>query len=151
VHKGFNSVVWNWLKGPTITKLDFGNPQTTNITLCVYDYAAGVPHLAATATVPANSTCSGGPCWLEGKVGFRFRDRNASYDGIRSIVMRAGDVSKIAFKSKGSTVPLPTLPLVRAPKVTVQLQRADNPTKCWGADYTASVRNLNFIYKAKNF
>jgi hypothetical protein len=144
-------VAWNWVKGPIVAKADFGNPATTSVSLCVYDYSAGVPRLVMAATVPAGATCGGPSCWYESKVGFRFKDRDARYDGIRSIAIRAGELPKIALKSKSPTVPLPTMPLVQGPAITIQFRRADSSVQCWGADYTTSVRNLPFVFKAKNF
>src|SRR5690606_31621916 len=53
--------------GTLCGKGEFGHVRVDHladeITLCVYDYAAGVPSLAFSASVLAGDVCDGGPCW----------------------------------------------------------------------------------------
>ncbi len=150
VHRVANVTDWKWLKGAT-DKADFGSPATTSLSLCVYDYSAGVPSLVMTASVPAGAMCKGKSCWREVPNGFRYNDGQVQYGGIRNIVLRGGNVSRVTVKGKGPSLLVPPLPLVQGSTVTVQLRRSDSNTSCWGTNYTTNVRNQTTTFKAKNY
>ena len=101
---------WKWLKGLRTTVADFGNPiTTTDYLLCVYD--AGVLKLSALA--PAAGVCHGKPCWkATGPKGFKYKDKDASPDGITLILLKEGTdgKAKILVKGKGTNLQMPTLP-----------------------------------------
>jgi hypothetical protein len=109
-------LVWKWAKG-TATETDLGDPLgTTGFALCVYD-AAG---LAARATVPAGCRSSDEACWKTQRRGFRFSAPDASAEGVRRLVLKAGaGKAKAKLKGDGALLTLPSIPL--AQPVTVQL------------------------------
>jgi hypothetical protein len=127
---------------------DFGDPVAGGNTyqLCIYDGSAGLPVLIGKMAVPGGGSCSGKPCWkaLASK-GFVFKDRAATHDGVRQIVLRAGEAGKgaILVSGAGSGLPLPGpkasgIPYLDAePGVTVQLHESSTGN-CWESSVDAA-------------
>jgi N-acetylneuraminic acid mutarotase len=127
------ALVWDWARGATTAKADFGDPVTSDgYELCVWD-ATG---LAATATAPAGSACPGRTGWRSTGSGFRYRNRARTPDGIASIVLKQGLVdgrARIVVKGKGGLLPIPNLSGLASP-LTVQLRRSGTGP-CWGSQF----------------
>ena len=97
-----DSLVWRWRKGTQTDRVDFGDPpHTTDYALCIYDESGSVPNLVMAAVAPAGGTCVTRPCWKETFVGFRYRDRNKSADGLLSIILRSGRMGRRPSWSRG--------------------------------------------------
>jgi hypothetical protein len=129
---------WSFVNGAATTNADFGDPTTTtSYRLCVYDETAGVPALALSTGIAPGGTCDGKPCWRASKTGFRYRDKSASAEGIRQVVLKSGSAgrSKIQVRAQGDKLALPSLPLAQSPKTTVQLKSSAGT--CWEAAYSA--------------
>jgi hypothetical protein len=127
-----DSLTWKWTKGATTPKSEFGSPNTTtDYAICIYDSERG---LVLAATAPADSTCRGKPCWSENRSGFKYKDPDATPDGLTRIALREGlqpGRARILVRGKGENLPMPTLPLTQP--VTVQL--ANELGACWEATY----------------
>jgi len=136
-----DSLSFSW-RGTTIPVADFGDPTTsTDVRLCVYASAG----LVLDAVAPAASTCDGTPCWVvTNTTGFRYTDPDASSEGLRRVVLRAGTNPKIAVNGRGPRLTPPSLPL--SLPVTAQVQ-AENGN-CWSAEFPAasqSTRGLRAV------
>ena len=113
---GKRTLQWKWDGGNVAT---FGAPDTTTeLALCVYD-ANG--RRMATATKPDAEL------WTDrGDAGLRFKDKDASPSGIRSMQLRPGTGSaRIGIKARG--VDLPAIDTTLTAPVTVQLIGSDTP------------------------
>ncbi len=138
-------VQWKWGRGAATTTGDFGDPTTVDgYRLCAFTEAP-TPVLVFGAAVPAGGLCPAGggskPCWSAkgsppGQRGFRYRDRDATPDGVESALVLPGaaGAAKIQLKGRGGHLVLPGLPL--ALPLRVQLW-ADAGT-CWEARYVAA-------------
>jgi hypothetical protein len=96
--------------------------------------------------------CGGNPCWKAiGERGYKYKDRNATFDGVFTLIAKGGDAgkSKIVLKARGASLPMPALPLDDSSDVTVQLLRDDVGTPCWQAVYPSATANESDGYKAK--
>ena len=130
-------ISWSWNSGSLVDKVDFGSPRTsTDLTLCVID-ASG---LKVSATAPAGGTCGSRACWLENGTGYRYRDGDASPDGLRSVRLKAGSVGRGRVSARGRGAQLSLPPLVLSPPVTVRAVRSDAP-QCWEASFSQPRRN----------
>jgi len=142
-----NRVGWRWTSSGTVGVGDFGSPPTTtDYVLCLYDTAG----LEMTARVPADRRCGTRPCWTAlGTLGFKYRDRAGIPDGVTQALLEAGSAgqARIAFKGKGASLPLPTLPLTTP--VRVQLHQSSS-SACWEATYSLASRNTTSAFKAKS-
>jgi hypothetical protein len=141
-------LTWKWLRGEDTSTADFGNPLGgggTRYLFCLYQDA----DLARSASVPPAGFCDGRPCWkaLSTK-GYRYGNRSGGLSGAKAIVLRegTGDRAKAIVRSQGGPA-LPALP-VTAASLTVQLVRADDPAKCWGTTFTATLTNSSTTYRA---
>ena len=127
--------------GAATTVADFGDPTaTTGYRLCAWDTTGGVPRLVASTGIGAGTTCDGAACWRATRTGFRYKDRSASVEGVRQLVLKAGSAgrSKIQLRAQGAGLALPSLPFAQGPATTVQL-RASNGT-CFESSYGAPAR-----------
>jgi DNA-binding beta-propeller fold protein YncE len=90
------------LAGAT-TQSDFGDPVggSTRYDLCIYSPGGS---LVGEMTVDrAGQTCGTRPCWKPvSTLGYRYTDKNAASDGIKSIVTKGGAVGKGSVKLKGA-------------------------------------------------
>ena len=143
-----DSLLWKWTKGASTSKSDFGQPTTTTgYDLCVYDGPRG---LVLHASIPADGSCNGRPCWTENRSGFRFKDNAGTPDGITRVTLKEGvepGRAKILIKGKGANLDLPALPMTQP--VTVQL--SNSLGVCWEAVYgPPAQRNEAEQYKDKS-
>ena len=129
-----DQVIWKWNKGSRTTVLDFGDPiTTTSYQLCIYDQSG----LKLSANVPADGMCAGKPCWKPiGAKGFKYKDKDATPNGITQVLLKEGPdgKAKILVKGKGANLDDPNLATLAQP-ITVQLQNTDGT--CWEAVYSA--------------
>jgi glucose/arabinose dehydrogenase len=151
-----DKVVWRWLKGPETEQADFGDPTTSSPhALCLY--TGGGTALAMEILVPAGGVCAGKPCWKTIKAGgfggYKYLDRDHTYDGIRVLLLKGGAAgkSKVILVGKDGNLPMPSFPLDQAADVIVQLV---NPLTggCWAQSFapTAIIKNTNEFFKAKS-
>jgi hypothetical protein len=130
-----DQVVWKWSKGAETVVGDLGDPiaGTTGYTLCIYDGdGVGGWRRALRASAPPGGLCHAKPCWRPlGPGGLRYDDRDLTPNGIRSLKIKIGPTGKanIGLKGKGDRLGLPSLPLLQAPTVTVQLRNDEG--LCW--------------------
>ena len=136
---GRDLVSWKWTRGAATALADFGDPSVdTGFALCVYEDQTGfsrVEHVVDSAIEPGG-TCAGLPCWKDaGAKGFRYKDKDATPDGVKRLVLKpgAGGKAKIAAKGVGVGLAQPALPL--APPVRVQLQASNG--ECWESVFEA--------------
>ena len=134
---GKEKIVWKWLKGvQTVDPSALGDPTaSTNYALCLYGFP--VSQLEAPA----------GGKWSASGTGFSYSDSTLSPDGVRKVLLKAGEAGngKAIVKAKGSNIPLPFLPI--ATPLTVQLLNSDG--ECWEAVYGNVLKNTSEVFKAK--
>lgn len=129
-----NRIVWKWNDGEMTSPTDFGDPRTTtSYTVCVYDQDAMAPaglRLMLSATAPAGGN------WSPTSTGYRYKDTTLSPDGLRKILLRAGDdhAAKIVVTGKRDNLDLQSLP-AQVP-VTVQIKASTG--QCWDAVYSTA-------------
>lgn len=135
---------WKWGRGAATTATDFGDPTAaTGYRLCGFRDDAS-PALLFGAAIPAGGQCpatTATPCWKglgtpAGSRGHRYRNREATPDGVESLRLQPGDDGRamLALKARGAHLALPSLPLT--PPLRVQLW-ADGGA-CWEARYDAA-------------
>ncbi len=143
-----DQLVWQWRKGASTTKADFGATTTsTRYDLCIYD---GTSTLVASAAVPAGGTCAGRPCWTENGSGFKYKQKALTPNGILSVALKAGVDGRASaqVQGKGDLLALPPLPAGALP-LTVQLRSGAGV--CFGASFGGAVqRNDANLFKAKS-
>lgn len=138
-------LVWRWAKGNAPIS-SFGDPLTaTEYALCIYDRSGGSATLAQVVTVPPGGSCDGRPCWRAFNQGFKYKNRDATEDGVKSILLKGsvGNRGKLLVKAKGEALTLPAPVSAERffdqdPAVTVQL--ANSNGFCWQANYSAPAR-----------
>ncbi len=132
---------WRWRRGQATTLADFGVPTgTTSYTLCIYSGTSSA--LAYTAP--------GGPNWKAiGTKGFRYKDKPATNDGIRRIVLRSGvdGKSRALVRGLGTNLPDPTLPLELP--VTAQLIN-DETSTCMTTSFPTAKKNTTTLFRARS-
>jgi uncharacterized delta-60 repeat protein len=118
-------VVWKWIKGAATSVAELGEPAGSDgYTLCLFD---STQTLRMKMEAPAGGTCGGNPCWkaIGGAMpkGVRYRDAEATPDGIVALDAKAGDAgaAKAVLKAKGAAVPMPALGAFALP-LRAQLQ-----------------------------
>jgi hypothetical protein len=145
-----DGLTWKWIKGQAVTPAELGTPlSTTGFTICVYD-ASGSSQPLLLAMAPPGDVCHGKPCWKTVKNGFKYKDRDLTPDGL-SFLLEKSDVAgkaKMIVKGKGAALGMPPLPLTTP--VTVQVKRNDDPSMCWSATYTTTIKNQTDQFKAKS-
>jgi hypothetical protein len=135
-------LVWRWRRGEATSRADFGTPTgATDYALCVYDFVGGSPSLLSETVIP------GGLNWQAFPNRYRYADRNKAQAGVRRLVLKEGldGKARIVLRAVGVNAQLPTLPLVQAPHMLVQLV---NESLCWEAEYSTSIRNDVERFKA---
>jgi hypothetical protein len=149
-----NRLTWKWTKGDAVSVSELGNPVngTTDYELCVYEELAGSPLLVMSALAPAAGVCaSGKECWSSSTMGFRYRDRNLSPDGLLKLVVKSGAAaeSRVIAIGRGPDLRVPGMPLSQDPDVVVQLVNGEGT--CWEAAYAAPAsRNTSDQFKDRN-
>jgi len=143
-------LTWKWKSAAAVARADFGDPTATDAyALCVLDRTGGVDTLRLVASVPAGGLCAGKACWTATSTGFRYADRNAASDGIRTIRLQAGVAgrARASVKAKGPNLGMPPLGLT-AP-VTARLVRIGGGA-CWEARFSAPARSDAAAFSAKS-
>jgi hypothetical protein len=116
-----DKLLWKWLKGPSMTQGDFGNPATgtTSYTLCIYDDNNLEESLAVPPVTNWNPVST---------KGYQYQDAGGSVLGLTKILLKGGGAgqSKILVKGKGGNLPQPALAFSQSINVTVQLLRNDS-------------------------
>lgn len=142
--------------GTLCGKGEFGHVRVDHladeIALCVYDYAAGVPSLAFSASVLAGDVCDGGPCWTESSRGWKYKSRAGNAAGVTKMILKAHDKpgrAKVIVKAKGANLSLPS-PLAIDQDDRVVAQLLNSSGECWGATYSSALRNTPGKFKAKS-
>ncbi|MFQ5479382.1 MAG: sialidase family protein [Candidatus Binatia bacterium] len=144
-------LTWKWKKGEATTFQDFGDPiGGDDYRLCVYDSSGpnSSNQLLVAALAPAGGTCGTKPCWQPKDVrGYRYKDPELSPSGVKSVVLKAGDLGKarVVVKAKGVALELPVLPL--QPSVLVQLKSSNG--QCWESEFIAPKKNDSSVFKSK--
>jgi hypothetical protein len=115
----------------------------TDFTFCLYG-PTGEPILEAAA--PAGDVCGDEPCWKARKRGFTYRDGARDPDGLRKVVLTAGEDGKaiVAVLGDGERLPLPPLGLELP--LTAQLQAEGG--ECWEAVLPSARRNDAEVLRA---
>ena len=137
---GKEKLTVSWRKGPALSKTDLGNPLAVGGTaydVCAYDESGA---LAGQWLVHrAGATCGNNACWKETGKGFRYKDPDATTQGIRSMVLKADEAgkSKLAVKGKNNAEKgqssLPTgvaAALAGSGSATIQLRGAPQCFSC---------------------
>jgi hypothetical protein len=156
---------FNWVNDETTQVHDLGDPvnAATKYTLCVYDQIAGVPTLKLSIDAPPGGLCGvrERPCWRQvgpatNRAGFRYRDPEATPDGVKWLAVRGTHVgsrakARLRLRAKGTnlTLPVPVAAdqyFAQDTGVTVQLVHSDG--YCWEVTYTSAQRNGATGYKA---
>jgi cysteine-rich repeat protein len=124
-----DKLLWRWTRGESTSSTDFADPTTTtDYTFCLFASGGAV---AAEATIPANPQR-----WKASGKGWRYRDREASADGIASIVLAASDDerTKIVVKGRGPALSMAPPPIA-VPFTARLFQHGTN--LCWDTTFDA--------------
>jgi len=113
---------------------EFGDPTvSTDVAICpYYQNELYGPTLLAAFRAPAGSICGSRACWRSSRTGFRYRDRRARFDGLTSIVLKAGDGGIARIVARGRSANLPYWPGLPHPPLGVLLRAG---ASCWRAEY----------------
>jgi hypothetical protein len=145
-----DQITWKW-RGEATAKVEFGDPlASTDYQLCVYDHSGGTPVSVMATTAPAGGSCAGAACWQDQGTGFKYRDRDATPDGVFQLQVREGvdGRARIGLKGKGERLHLAPLPLAQDPLVTVHLVASNG--QCWEAHFSSVTRNDASQFRAKS-
>jgi spore coat protein A len=129
-----NQMQWKWLHGTATSKLEFGDPTTTeDYYLCVYDQGA----IVSTTRIEAGGLCDGKPCWKETTKGYQFKDKALTPDGAQQLKLKEGEdgAAQAQFNGRGALLELPP-PLDLKGPVEVQLKQ-ESDAACWAATFSA--------------
>ena len=137
-------LTWKWKKGDVTPVGAFGNPTPGDYALCIY--AGTAQALAVEASVPSGASCAA--CWSATGKGFKYRDSGFAGEGIRKMVLKAGEVpgkARVVVNGKGALLPaLPTVPVTEP--LRVQLINGDD--ECWEATHSSpATKNENNVFK----
>jgi hypothetical protein len=116
--------------------------------VCAYEDVLGTPSLVFRGRLYAGGGCAGKPCWKATSVGFKYKDKDRSPDGLTGAGFKSGTVpgqASIKVKGKGTLIGMPTLPLVTP--VVVQLQGIGG---CWETTHTTPLVTDSFQFKSKD-
>jgi hypothetical protein len=133
-----NALAFAWQKGAATDAADFGDPVATDdYALCVFDISGSLLFAAA---APAGGTCGRGDCWRgrgrpRGARGYKYSDRDATPDGLKTIDLKPGADTKarLTVKGRGEILDIPALPMPLP--LLVQLQAGNG--QCWEATFGA--------------
>ena len=93
-------LVWKLVRGQATAVADFGDPTaTTDYRMCVYDQTAGSDTVVMSVDIPS------GALWANKSFGFKYRDKQRTSDGVKVVVLKAGDEGKSVLIVKGKGVP----------------------------------------------
>jgi cysteine-rich repeat protein len=128
-----NQLQWKWLHGTATTKIELGDPTTTeDYYLCVYDQGT----IVSTTRIEAGGLCDGKPCWKETVKGYQFKDKELTPDGAQQLKLKEGDdgAAQMQFNGRGGMLELPSPLDLRGP-VEVQLKQKTDAA-CWAATFS---------------
>jgi hypothetical protein len=150
-----DSQSWKWGKGSTTAFAELGDPLAgDHYAFCLYaGTTAGSLRLETRA--PAGGDCDGKPRWKQlgsetNPKGFRYGDRDQTPDGLKKVLLKAGDAPRAKALVKGTGDNLaasglfPTLPLPLP--LTAQLQ---TDGRCWEVTYATAQTNDPSTFKAR--
>lgn len=136
-----DKIVWTWKKGAeTVLHEISAQPYT----LCVYEGATAT--LTTAIDVPG-FPCDGDHCL---KTTFKktvYTSSTGAHDGVKKLILVAGDDGKaqVKLKAKGANTPTPLLPLL--PPIVAQLHGASGT--CFEGTYSSPLRNDAVLFRAK--
>jgi len=142
-----NKLKWKWRSTATVPLTDFGDPTaSTDYILCLYDNTG----LQLSWKAPAAGTCAGKPCWAAGTVGFKYKDKELTPDGLSSVSLKSGAAgkAKIGVGGKGANLHLPATLSLTTP-VRVQLKRSGS-NACWEGTFSNPSRNRPDAFAGKS-
>jgi uncharacterized delta-60 repeat protein len=138
------SATWSWNRGP-VTTADIPVPFTTTHQLCIYDHAAGVPHLVLAQSL-ANGCVA---CRKTTVKGWDYKQKSGTQGFLRWSLRASNGKGNFKLKAVGNLLgSTSSLPLTSDPRVTVQLRNQQGD--CWGAEFTTVKKNDPGQYKAKS-
>jgi hypothetical protein len=143
---------------PAVSQADFGDPVggATALAVCLYDDAATL--VAALEVERAGADCGTppGPCWkVISTKGYKYKDKDASADGVAKIVLKGGEpqkgkvVVKAANNAANGQTSLPTgiaPQLLNDAHATAQAVTSD--AACFGVTLTNVKRADGTLFKA---
>ncbi len=132
------------LNGDQLTRKKHASRST--FILCLYDAGA----LQSSWKAPAAGACAGKPCWGSSSIGFKYKDKELTPDGLSSVSLRSGPAgkAKISVGGKGANLRLPAA-LALTARVKVQLQRSGS-SACWEETFSNPSRDLSDKFTAKS-
>jgi cysteine-rich repeat protein len=137
---------WKWTKGAATAFAELGTPAArADYLLCIYDQRG----LVLSALAPADQICAGKPCVTARPTGIKYKDKDATPDGVTGIDIKVGGAgqAKISVKGKGALLQMPSLPM--SEPVTIQLRNGAGT--CWEAIYSAPpLKNDSAQYQDKS-
>lgn len=142
-------IVFKSTKSPAEAQSGFGDPLAgTDYLWCLYSDTGASPALIAEAGV-----ASGAGWKALGTTGYKFADSTGAQDGTTHFGLKghpAQPKTRIAWKGRGTHLPLPSLPLAQGGPVSVRVHNLSN-ANCWGADFplSATKKNDTRTFKAK--
>lgn len=149
-----SKLAWKWNRGAETLPVDLGDPlATTSYRLCLYD---GNGDLERSYAVPAGGDCSGKPCWKRSgkdpKVGYRYKDKLGSSDGVVAFSIKAGldGKAKIGLQANGGNLSLPAIPLLQSPNAYTALLIQSDSSACWAASFSAPAKSETGTTKWKD-
>jgi hypothetical protein len=97
----------------------------------VYNETGAAPVLLLSAALPAQSACTGGPCWQRARRGWQYADSTGSRGGVTKLSLKAVRHGRgvITLKARGAGLGPPPLPLAQSPLVRVRL--LGSADQCW--------------------
>jgi hypothetical protein len=144
---GEGSLNWHWRPTGSFDLEVFGDPVSdTHYALCMYQELDVGEALALQARAAADGDCAGKGCWAQlGRQKFRYVDPDELSEGLRRVLLRAGNDPRVRVNGRGAQLDLPALPL--GLPLTVQLQAGNR--ECFEAVYENALRNTSSIFKAR--
>ena len=145
-----DTFLWKWNKGPVTLLSSFGDPATTtnDLIVCAYEDTLVTPTLIFQGRLLAGGACAAKPCWKTTSIGYKYKDKDRSPDGLLTAGLNSGSVpgqAKIKVKGKGSLLSMPTFPLTTP--VIVQLQRTG---ACWETTHSTPIITTGDQFKSKD-
>ncbi len=151
-----DALKWKWSSGDILPS-EIGDPVGggTDYAVCMYDEVAGIAVLRMSLEANAGSKCRlGVSCWSSSRNGYKYSDRDAASDGLKSLTVTSSLDSqrgKINVKAKGAA--MPTLPgwapnRLLAQQQRVRVQLVNSLGWCWeGVFSNPAARNDGEAFK----
>jgi len=136
-------LAWKWKRGEATSVEDFGDPTLGGAFLtCIYDDSPS--QLASQTVVPSGSS------WDSGKKGFKYKDGDGAFDGVRKAKLGSGSAgkAKIQLGAKGENLSIPPLPVDTDGDLIVQMSSSETGV-CWESRFGAAEIRTNEDGKLK--